>query len=445
MKRLLGCGAITMFLVATQFSCGEDAKSPNSPTVDTTPPTVTNTSPQTSATNVATNSSIVATFSENMNPATFTNSSISLTGGISGTVSYTNREATLAPATLLSANTQYTVTISNSVEDEAGNAMAAPHTWSFTTADNPAVPCDIVFNRRDASGAWNVTRVSCDGSGLAQLTNTGSVDWPRWSQDGQKLIYSLNQSGCYELWTMDADGSNKFQVYAGTSPCLAYGNHEWAPDGTKIAVHATGATESMHVINTNGTGLTLLSDSAEMALWKGDGSKLAIVKSGRIVISNPDGSGQQNVFSPGNHRYVKSVIGWKGLSDSVLFVSRDSLGSGDSLVTIRLNGSGYKGWAACQFANDDVAITTSGSRVVYVRSGVLYTLSFATGAEQVIPVSLPTFRDIAISEDESWVAVRNSANNDADIVLFHFDGSGQVNITNSPAFKEVGPCFRPGQ
>ena len=94
----------------------------------------------------------VATFSERMNPATITTSTVELRNAsnalVPATVSYTDstRTATLDPSAPLANSATYTATVKGGaagVKDLAGNPLAADFTWSFTTAAPPMCPCTI--------------------------------------------------------------------------------------------------------------------------------------------------------------------------------------------------------------------------------------------------------------------------------------------------------------
>ena len=105
--------------------------------VDTTPPTVVATNPMAAAPNVALNATVQANFSEALDPATLSNASFTLAQGttpVTGAVVYgPGRLATFTPASPLVASKSYTATLSTAVKDVAGNAMANPFAWSFTT------------------------------------------------------------------------------------------------------------------------------------------------------------------------------------------------------------------------------------------------------------------------------------------------------------------------
>lgn len=108
---------------------------------DTTAPTILSTSPPNNATNVAVGSAVTITFSEAMDQTTINGTNIKLqvtTGGaaVAGTVSYntTSHVATFTPTAALTANTNYTATVTTGVKDAAGNALAVNATFAFTTA-----------------------------------------------------------------------------------------------------------------------------------------------------------------------------------------------------------------------------------------------------------------------------------------------------------------------
>jgi len=110
--------------------------------VDTTPPTVTVTSPTNLAQAVPLNRKISVGFSEGMTPASLSAVSITLkvTGSVNnlpGSVIPASTSAVFTPTALLTANTDYTVTvkggISSGVKDLAGNALVNDYAFTFKT------------------------------------------------------------------------------------------------------------------------------------------------------------------------------------------------------------------------------------------------------------------------------------------------------------------------
>jgi hypothetical protein len=116
------------------------------------------------ATGVAGADKVTVGFSEpvsGVDAAAFTLTGTS--GLVPATVTYdaTLRVATLAPSAQLAAGSGYTVALSGTVSDTAGNRLA-PTSWTFTTL--PAPPKDSVApsttSRTPASGAKQVNRAA---------------------------------------------------------------------------------------------------------------------------------------------------------------------------------------------------------------------------------------------------------------------------------------------
>ncbi|MEO8026601.1 MAG: Ig-like domain-containing protein [Bryobacteraceae bacterium] len=123
----------------TDYS-GNTASSINSVTFrtsfspDVTPPQITATNPEAALTGVPLNTQIQILFNEPVSPASLSGISLTANGApvsVTRIVSNANRIVTLATTSLLSANTNYSVTIAG-VKDVAGNVLS-PATNSFST------------------------------------------------------------------------------------------------------------------------------------------------------------------------------------------------------------------------------------------------------------------------------------------------------------------------
>jgi hypothetical protein len=74
-----------------------------------------------------------------------------------------------------------------------------------------------------------------DGSGLRQLTNDLAKDRSViWSSDGKKLAFMSDRGGKYEVWTINADGSNLEQLTKTSSLSYVMPVY-WFRDGKKLA------------------------------------------------------------------------------------------------------------------------------------------------------------------------------------------------------------------
>ncbi|MBH8563571.1 DUF4082 domain-containing protein [Nostoc sp. CENA67] len=161
-----------------------------STTPDTTPPTVSVTTPSNGATNVSVGGSVTATFSEAMDSTTINTDTFKLQGPnstISATVTYNanNNTATLIPSSSLTPSTIYSATIKGGttdprVKDQAGNALAADFTWSFTTAAADTTPPTVTSTTpsNNATGVSTGTSVTATFSEAMDSTtiNTSTFE-----------------------------------------------------------------------------------------------------------------------------------------------------------------------------------------------------------------------------------------------------------------------------
>ncbi len=169
---------------------------------DTTKPTVVSTSPASGATGVATSSTVKAVMSERLQPSSSTLTLTGPSGSVAGTTTYDDPTTTVTftPSAALATSATYTATLSGST-DLAGNVIAAPVSWSFTTA---AAPTSVtLFNSGDvpavaSSGdTGNVelgVRFTPDVNGTVTgvrfykgSANTGTHTGTLWSSTGTQL------------------------------------------------------------------------------------------------------------------------------------------------------------------------------------------------------------------------------------------------------------------
>ena len=96
------------------------------------------------------------------------------------------------------------------------------------------------------SGTWQLYTINPDGSDVDQITNLPPTAWETWypsfSPDGKQILFGRDTpthpcgtsnvpvSGCVDLYVVDADGSELTQL---THDGLSY-NGRWSPDGTSI-------------------------------------------------------------------------------------------------------------------------------------------------------------------------------------------------------------------
>ena len=127
---------------------------------DTMAPTVMTRTPAPNATMVATSTTIVATFDEPVMGVTTTSFTVNDGAAVTGTLASSNggRTWTFTPSAPLANSATVTATLTTAITDLAGNALASPVMWTFTTVPDTTAP--TVMTRTPAPGAGMVAQSS---------------------------------------------------------------------------------------------------------------------------------------------------------------------------------------------------------------------------------------------------------------------------------------------
>ncbi|PKP02211.1 MAG: hypothetical protein CVU11_12560 [Bacteroidetes bacterium HGW-Bacteroidetes-6] len=138
-------------------------------------PLIIDTDPLDNATDVFLNKTVIATFSMPMNPASFNGTNFSLMEGInpvSGTVSCSGAIAIFNPTNNLTANTDYTATITTGVENTSGFSIPANYSWSFTTGTQIA---PSVISTDPANNETNVPLNQIITADFSEIMNASTI------------------------------------------------------------------------------------------------------------------------------------------------------------------------------------------------------------------------------------------------------------------------------
>jgi hypothetical protein len=126
--------------------------------------------------------------------------------------------------------------------------------------------------------------------------------FPSWSPDGTKIAFERNLSGNFEVFVMNADGTNETRLTNSPNADLC---PQWSPDGTKIVFRSSrDGNEEIYVMNANGTGQTRLTTNSvfeDFPSFSPDGTKIVFQRNPQIVVMNADGTNPVQLTSVGNN------------------------------------------------------------------------------------------------------------------------------------------------
>lgn len=108
------------------------------------------------------------------------------------------------------------------------------------------------------------------GGNASQLTEGMAFDsQPRFSPDGQKIIYISDASGGENVWTIEFESQKKKQITKGNNN--AYQSPEWAPDGTyMIASKQSSGQHKIWLYHIDGgSGAALVSEPSSLRMLEG--------------------------------------------------------------------------------------------------------------------------------------------------------------------------------
>jgi Tol biopolymer transport system component len=275
----------------------------------------------------------------------------------------------------------------------------------------------IVFSS-NRDGNYEIYTMEADGSNVQRLTNNPYDSGPKWSPDGTKIAFlrsNVFQLG-YDIYVMNADGSNQTRL---TNNLVIVEPPDWSPDGTRIVFHfqsgvGNSFTNEISVVNADGTNLTQLTNSGRNSSprWSPDGTRIVFDRFGSTVgtigiyVMNADGSNQTQLTNSGYDYFPR----WSPDSSRITFISlRDEPSP-----------------STCNDCNVEI----------YVMN--------ADGSNQTRLTNTGLDDSPEWSPDGTRIVFRSFRDNNINIYVMNADGTSQTRLTNyTEGYDVVSPIFSP--
>ena len=316
-------------------------------------------------------------------------------------------------------------------------AALAPAGADAQTSAAPSKPESpngkIVFQSTQGGDGFtnDIYVMDADGKRQTRLTDSPNDDSaPVWSPQGDKIAFVSDRRGAFEIFLMNADGSNQ-RPLRNDGPVVGF-DFVWSPDGTRLAYPSGGDIYVVEVAATGGVDSTAapLNISTGKPAGSLDLEPSWAPGGGRLVIRNatncPGCSDLYTLNADGTDRVqITSAVGaeanprWSPVGQQIAY---EYLNNGRDLYVVNADGTGAVKVSGEVGSQGPAAWSPDGTHVAFV-SGV-GTNVYAAGADGsgLTQLSdLPASGTVFWSPDGAKVAFHN-AGASYDIYVVNADG-----------------------
>jgi len=297
----------------------------------------------------------------------------------------------------------------------------------------------------------DIYRMGVDGSNVERLTTrSAAYRYLRLSPDGGRLAFYADLGTCFDIWTMELDGSGLTQLtgVAGNERCNE--TPEWSPDGARIAFTSSRAPErgwEALVMNADGSAVVDVgrNPSTDFATsydgidgWSPDGRVVvSSTRDGtqRTYLVTADGSSAELLFGTGAYLHPRwspdgsRVVAVRDVSGNQEVFAMNADGSG------AVNLSGDAAWDGT-FRTGGNAWSPDGTRVAFYsrRTGNADVFVVRADGTELVDVTPAAGDDAFVGWSPDGTRILFSSDRSGDVELYLVDAAGgtPVNLTKAP-------------
>lgn len=266
---------------------------------------------------------------------------------------------------------------------ETETPQVTPTVWEFPPTGR------IVYTCFD--GAYDqICIMNSDGSEQKQLTDIAATNfYPSLSATGDRIFFSSNRDGNFEIYRMNTDGRDLKQLTDDLGNLYA---PELSPNSNRILfTHESGGQQDIWIMRADGNNARPLTDSGSDIdpTWSPNGEQIAFTSARdgvkQIFIMNANGGKPRPVAIPESPK-IGGRLSWSPDGDWLAFYGGPS---GDrNIYIVSLNGKAL--------------------------------LQLTQGGDNLGP---------AYSPDGVWIAFTSFRNGNNEIYVMHADGTNQARLT----------------
>ena len=279
----------------------------------------------------------------------------------------------------------------------------------------------IAFWSISDDGRRDVWTIAGDGGTPTPVTQDDSVDWsPKWSHDGEYLIFSSDRGGSMNLWRVpidEASGEPLAQPEPVTTPATYAGYVSVSRDGSRWVYMSAYGTANLESIafdalegRVEGSRISITEGSNYVDYFDTSPADDSIVFTTAsphqdVFVMNRDGTGRRRLTEDA---FQARAVSWSPDGRRIAFSSNRSGANG--IWTIDPNGRGSELLVETAGATTSLAWSPDGNRIAYcVQSEGSYV--FEPGAAEAAPIAVgrrragdPRFKATSWRPDGSGLA-----------------------------------------